>query len=406
MYISNNNASLLSNGNLLIFADHLSNSLKNTYKSYEISPFEKGLSIKITKEGNKLSAKHTDGINLINFAHNNNPKLIIHQFLKGVPEDIIKKVGNYLYAQAPMLQICAQFKSAQDLLVSNPNLLWLISDEYHVDDLKHEEIKSLLSKKQKSIIKYLLPENEESNQYANFISKILLHQGCSKEFAIIESALTELRFSTIRKFNHWPQIPISILEAIIDRPELVNNRLIQSLARKHTAFKNALLSDKMWELSILFRDIILLGELIEINNLKFIIENIRTEKQLNSLHDKWLERSLSIDQLKDKGQYFPSPPIEANNKIIPLTTEQALFTEGKELHHCVHTYTDMVIDGSCYIYKMLTPQRCTIELMIFDNKLTLGQVSRHCNEEVSAPTKQIIQKWVDSGSSAWLKRAA
>jgi len=406
MYISNNNASLLSNGNLLIFTDCSLNHSKYTNNSYEISPFKKGLFIENNKDGSKSSANHTGGINLINYAHNNNPKLIIHQFLDGIPEEIIHNVGNYLYAQTPMLQLCAQFKSAQDLLLINPNLLWIISDDYNADNLQLREIKPLLEKKQKNIIKSLFPDNEESNQYVKFLSKIVLHQGDRKEFSILETAISDLGLSIIKKMNHWPQIPIRILEIIFERPELANNKLIQSMAKNHIAVKNKILEETIYDLSVLFRDTILLGEAIEINNLKFVIEKIETQDQLNILHDKWLKRSFNKKNLNNNGIFFPPPPILGNSEIIPLITEQELFLEGKELNHCVYTCKKMIVDGYVFIYKMIKPERCTIEIIILDNSIFIGQIYKHSNVKVLISTERIIKKWVDTSTSTCKKRAA
>jgi len=85
MYLSDGNTMLLSNGNFIIFSPQSLKPDQYPYITYEISPFAKGLNIKINKYDRLSCSNHTGDICLINLSHNNNRKLPIHNFLSDIP---------------------------------------------------------------------------------------------------------------------------------------------------------------------------------------------------------------------------------------------------------------------------------------------------------------------------------
>jgi len=399
MYISNTGAYFNNEGHF-IFKNipHLANSPKNV-KFYEISTFDKGFDITIHYKSITKKSNHTYNINLINKSHDNNKNLLIHQLIESIPKIIKEIAGNFLYAQSSLLQLCAQYKAAINLLITNPNLLWIIAGKYYKQEIKTSEIAILLSKKQKYILQSLFPKKNISPACLNFLSKVHLYQGNLEEFIIIENALNNLDLTTILTLNHWEIIPVIALESVNQCPLLAVSKLYQkeicSISPTMTSSQVIHIRNDIFSL---FRDTVDLGSSIEINNLSKIMKRITNKPALVRLHDKWLEKSYHNRFVlgDDADKVLADPPISGTDSILPIMTKKELLEEGKEMHHCVYSYIPYIQRKEVFIYKMIKPERCTIELLLMDNKIiSIGQVYTYCNKKVSEETKALINDWVN-----------
>lgn len=64
------------------------------------------------------------------------------------------------------------------------------------------------------------------------------------------------------------------------------------------------------------------------------------------------------------------------------------------MSHCVASYTEKVLSGRSYIYRILKPERATLELKITDGHLEIGQISLHNNKAPSEETQIIVGRWL------------
>ncbi|MBT3192992.1 MAG: hypothetical protein HN341_10590 [Verrucomicrobia bacterium] len=98
----------------------------------------------------------------------------------------------------------------------------------------------------------------------------------------------------------------------------------------------------------------------------------RTIAEVNTFHDETaaqyqavLERWAIIRKKKIKLKYLlPDPPIPGTPTIVPITTEQELKWEGREQCNCVGSYLHLVRGGDRYIYRVLAPERATLEITL------------------------------------------
>lgn len=67
------------------------------------------------------------------------------------------------------------------------------------------------------------------------------------------------------------------------------------------------------------------------------------------------------------------------------------------MHHCVGSYSQTVLKGNCYIYKVLNPQRATLELVRQAKSWRIGQLALHCNNSPSQATRLAVQDWLLAG---------
>lgn len=115
---------------------------------------------------------------------------------------------------------------------------------------------------------------------------------------------------------------------------------------------------------------------------------------LNTLHDWVLERYLAIERKADVE--LPKVPVPGTPDIIPLLTARDLHEEGRIQNNCVGGYVSKVRSGSAYIYRILQPERATLEITKnSEGDWEIGQLKCRSNTAVSAATRQAVESWLD-----------
>ena len=115
---------------------------------------------------------------------------------------------------------------------------------------------------------------------------------------------------------------------------------------------------------------------------------------LRTLHDMVLAEFLRIDQ--QRGGLLPKPPIPGTEKIVPILTGADLREEGKMQNNCVGGYSYKIREGKTFIYRVLEPERATLEIiMTSEGDWNIGQLKCHSNTNASAATRQAVQSWLD-----------
>jgi hypothetical protein len=96
---------------------------------------------------------------------------------------------------------------------------------------------------------------------------------------------------------------------------------------------------------------------------------------------------------------------EKRFKIMQLLTNKDLIEEGRNLSHCVGTYTDNCIDRGSYIFSMrleredeVTVPLITIEVNSNTIRQKKGKRNRSCSEEED----YIIRKWAKENKLKFL----
>jgi len=59
---------------------------------------------------------------------------------------------------------------------------------------------------------------------------------------------------------------------------------------------------------------------------------------------------------------FQNPPIPGTEDIIPITTAADLWREGRSQKNCVATRLNRILQGQCYIYRVMAPERATLSI--------------------------------------------
>lgn len=90
---------------------------------------------------------------------------------------------------------------------------------------------------------------------------------------------------------------------------------------------------------------------------------------------------------------YPLPPIDTEDWLEPIHSRKELFLESKSQHNCIFSYDKDIVDGKYYIYRIFTPERCTLSLFHINGDWYLDQVFAAFNKKANAATMKKIEAW-------------
>lgn len=357
------------------------------------APWEDGLMIE-RYNGEVWELENRDpNLLLITPEHEADPCLPVHAFIESIPADIRAAAVCFDHLQSKVLQLLAKNAAALDLLRDIPMLLWLVADWAQAPDVSNTDVKALLK-----------------NKRALILSKILGRQ-CSqidirflKKIKIVPSVFTNRHFNFIKHyifsdraadFQHWRDVPYDALVILKNHQELVSCRFVRHMADMYYTAMGAIVRNRKDTITLI-SDTLLTGANLGVANPMGVINRCESLADLQALHNKWV-RKFNVRKMIIRCQTpFPAPPIPGNLKIQPIRNEGELINEGKLMHHCVGGYGSKIHNGTCYIYRVLKPERATLEILGSGKSVRIGQLNLACNQVPLEETLLEVARWIEN----------
>ena len=310
-----------------------------------------------------------------------------------LPQAVSATVSQYGTGRQAMLQVCAASARAMQLLESIPNLLWFLAPSL-IQTSKNDEaaLHTLLGYKQKQLVSSfcgngqqlllrllrMLPAPFGTVSYRQALACVASDANCSSVFR--HKAMTD-----------WPLIFFAARNlASFSYPA------VRRLFLDETPL--ALLQDKMKTLGVIYRDTARVGRLLGIADAPALIHACNTYEAIVNLHDSWTQRFNAQNRASYKNRpnnIFPPPPLPGNEAIQPIMTEWDLRDEGATMHHCVGGYARAINSGYSYIYRIVKPERATLEVQLANSGVWApAQIKSFCNAKVSEETRQSVLAWL------------
>jgi hypothetical protein len=144
-----------------------------------------------------------------------------------------------------------------------------------------------------------------------------------------------------------------------------------------------------------------LGQLLAIADRKKRMLSCESIEALYLLHDKWSrvlnnersEQMIATFRADHGTNRFPLPPFPGCAEIMPVTTIEDLVREGDQMHNCVASYAERIFRGECCIYRVLAPERATLQVAMDEGTLLLRQLKAACNKDPAESTKRFVTEW-------------
>jgi len=372
-----------------------------------------------------------------------NKEVKIHRIADrlGIPSEIIKRTNFAGGLQFTLIHWAARDLQARDLLNNNPVLLWMMIKWIGTTEqrmIPSGLIFELIHDRQHNILRNLYGICSRAN--IKMLRKLHLEKMGDAEY---KSLVYFIKHETagkniIRSMQHWKKIPSIILEPIHEyfklapeispfikilnfSPEIIieqDDFRIKKLHQQKISQSQIILNTY----KLLFdwiRDCSRMSLGISLERYQQVAEKLQSIQSfsgIGKIHNELVKEFQNKKKLENSVDTFSqSPPVSGNKNIDPINSISGLIMEGEKMHHCVGSYADYVQSGRCWIYKILRPERATLELLprntlsIQEQQLSInktekiqraskhfkiGQLYGLCNQPVSQSTQKAIKKWL------------
>ncbi|MCK5726853.1 MAG: PcfJ domain-containing protein [Thiotrichaceae bacterium] len=328
-----------------------------------------------------------------------------NKWLNTIPKDLLSMLldyeKNYFYSAYPLLYLLSHHQNAIDLFKSSQVLMAILMYSAEKNNWNEEYVVNLLNGKRVDIIDACgLPRRKSTLKTLNKIEGIYLSP---LEYNAIKIVLS---LPNAHLINHLNSIDIGLIYLIANHNEFIASSLISRYHKEwlDIGFRYMYIDTKRMlgrAGSRHLKKCATLDELKKIHKkciIKLNEENKKKrEKIKKEMHERH-ERNKKNNEINKKNNgkvYFSQPPVKGNKYIIPITNSHDLMDEGIDQRHCVASYQDEIVNGKSYIYKVLEPERATLQILILgNNKYRRAQLKLSCNQSPSKETVQMVEQWM------------
>ena len=310
----------------------------------------------------------------------------LRRWVAEIPPMASQYAASFDFGQLEVLRLLQLAPQAADLIPTNPLLLWLVSWAMAELSTPPEEVREIASWKRRDLAAWCGGVNskacvrviEKFDPPSSLVWVDRLRKAIADPDAVALSAHSETPFTGTYLLRAQPEL------------------------RQLKAFQ-AELSDATRTLgpqsvADLLRDIRQLAKLLE-RDVEQGIHDCPNAQALKGLHDRLLTDLYATDppklrELRSHPVSFGRPPVPGTPDIEPIRNTVELTAEGELMQHCCATHTPWVRDGEAYFYRVLRPERATLEVSIFKGYVWLHELKLKCNDEPSDETYEAVREWL------------
>lgn len=350
-----------------------------------------GFRLECWNEGQWEPETMDSGIPLLQLAQSEPDSRPVQAFVATIPEYIRQAVAPYVYCQTRMLCWLSKSLPAQQLFASAPHLFWLLMARSDEQDWPEAHVDAALLQPRADILALVVGEATPGG--LKWLQRIQLKSGDQVEYRALIHALANV--DRLKPLQGIIPVPIHLAHAACRYPDLAHGPAFKSLSvREYERLTDitAILGkyDRYWG------DALNVARLLGIQDAVVALRRCRDFTAVKQLHDRWTDR---LNQQRCIAVYghskLPEPPLAGNDQVHPICTLEDLREEGRLMHHCVASYVDAILSGQCYIYRILQPQRATIEVRLRGDQASVRQVAQAYNGKPNEDTLTAVQQWFD-----------
>ena len=296
-----------------------------------------------------------------------------------IPSNILDSITNLPSLRCTLLEMAVTEPKIQDLLLSNPALLWRLFDAKLLVKELTPEHEQLLNQKQRDLCR--LVGLTGTKQQVNLL-KIATQRQLSRDQLLTYIELLK-HPEACQFFSHQKSVTPEIINVLKTNTWLVSCKAKALIPE---------LCSPQWRR--IFDDVLRMLE--DISALRLCT----TTTALQRLHDRLVEdlnerRGTKLIRDKDgQPKPIPEPPLQSGYSIEPITRQMDLIKEGREMKHCIASHLFNVVAGDYAVYRMAEPERLTIEVLVTQwGQCFIKEVRGKGNKLPSAEAMQVIEQW-------------
>ncbi len=310
-----------------------------------------------------------------------------------IPSEVRRSISMFPDRQWHLLSMVARCGSAaHDLIKTNPALAYALASSWVFRKSPVSQpmrsTRALLRRgqKQREILAWL--EFPDSEAVRRVLSRIVPQSCTIPRLLYLRDACRDRQ--VVKTLCHLRRINAAVLRIVTD-PELrerIGFDILQRLSEKRK-------QDRTPRCAWMLKDVDRMCAALDIRP-----PRILTLDDIERIHDEMLEDMAEEEGLADSSLEdveFPAPPVPGNGKIIPITDAAMLREEGIVQKHCVWAYGRAVaIEKHTFIYRVLEPERATLELVRSRSGWKVGQLKGFLNGNVSRETYLAVVNWLEA----------
>lgn len=320
-------------------------------------------------------------------------------FYSEIPKEAIRAVGPFKWRQFVLLRLIRHCPETLELLQSNPVLAWLCADAIAAQEVPVPKAREIILARRRDICAFA-------------------------GLAATESMVRSI--GRMKADDYTQDLFFNLQKILIDKEKVSRLRLIKKVPASEMRNLCLRFDYMAWALSgedkngvtvwdkmgdnvgtngyRIWTDTMGLGRNLRIPDTEKRLARCKSFEELQHIHDRW-SRTLSRDRaVRLTGEFFekygtssfPQPPLPGNADIVPVITIKELLEEGADMHHCVGSYAERVMTGESYIYRVLRPQRATLEISDTGDMHHICQLKLAQNGEPSPETWAKVRYWFAS----------
>lgn len=358
--------------------------------SFRFSSWEQGLQYERFEDGTWKHESLDCGFPLLSLPELHYDEPSVQHFVSQIPAEVRLRAAPYKISQTAMLSWIANNTHAAELFESAPTLLWLLINRQQMLDWPDQHVEALLKQPRTQVLSAVSGVSQRSG--LKWLARIELDDGQGGECAALINGLCIGLHQS--RWAREESIPIHWIVAATRHHEISNSRAFHAYCRQNPDDSSAF-NRQLSHHARFWVDALNVARVIGISDAAVALNRCNDFEAVRRLHDRWTDRLNQQKALVVEGRTpFPPPPFEGTDSIHPIRTREDLLAEGRVMHHCVAVYDRRIETGQCYIYRILKPERATIELRFTGQKVSVGQVSLAYNGRPSNETVDAIIQWV------------
>lgn len=355
-----------------------------------------GFRLEYWSEGQWEPETMDSGVPLLQLArfHVDNPSL--QAFVAMIPADIRQAVEPYVYCQTRMLCWLSKSLPAQQLFQSAQHLFWLLMARSDEHDWPEERVDETLLLPRADILALVL-DTVAPGGGLKWLQRLELKAGDQVEYRALRHALANV--DRLKPLQGIKPVSIQLAYAACRYPELAHSRAFMSLrAREYERLTDITAIVRKYD--HYWMDALNVARVLGIEDAVVALRHCRDFSAVRQLHDRWTDRMNQQRRVAVHGHSeLPKPPLSGKDPIYPITTLEDLQEEGRLMHHCVASYVEAILSGQCYIYRILQPQRATIEVRFRGDQASIRQVALAYNGKPDEDTLRVVQQWFEEAAN-------
>jgi hypothetical protein len=313
----------------------------------------------------------------------------VAEFLSAIPTPVQSFVRPYGFGQCVLLRSLAAAEGTGDLAASNPNLLWLLAAAGYDGRIAPSAIARLSVTKQVDVLRELTGVGTKAQ--VKFLRKVVVADGTLTEARDLHAALCDERI--VAAVRHLAAIPIELLALMTAHGSLIRDGLCALVAARIAEAK-----DRKASVVALCERVASVAMTTRYPSVARVCEALDPPPPViapEAPGARFPRPPRRKPHTIGTRTEFPPPPLPGTDTIVPITTVAELDAEGRSQHHCVAGYAASVLAGDRYIYRVLAPERATLEIGLDGGAPVLRQLNLSHNRMPSAATVTAVRRWFD-----------